>query len=429
MKLTDLSNEELLSQLDAILCAGRRLRARLIAYLIEVEERRLHLDLACSSLFDFCVRRLGMSEGEAFRRINAARLAKRIPGLLGRIERGEIHLSALVLLRDHLDERNHAELLDAARGKTKREVQEIIAARFPKPDVPAMIRKLPAAKPAASVTQPAPVVSAVSHVQPNEPPVLLRGAHSTASSPTSPDGQRALAMSVLAAAPAPMGEDGAAPGGARKDEQRSLLASRSEGRAEVPPATNATETPRSTDAQRARIEPLSPGRYKVQLTASAELREKIERATALMRHRNPSGDLAVVVERAMDLLIAELEKERLGKTRRPPKDADEEQPTNGRKTRPGYVPRAVRRQVFERDGEQCTFVDEHGRRCPARAFLELDHIVPRALGGTDDADNLRVACRMHNQREAERAFGRAYVEERIRFRQRKQPAIADGQSV
>ena len=178
-----------------------------------------------------------------------------------------------------------------------------------------------------------------------------------------------------------------------------------------------------------RIEPLSPGRYKVQLTASAELREKIERATALMRHRNPSGDLAVVVERAMDLLIAELEKERLGKTRRPPKDADEEQPTHGRKTRPGYVPRAVRRQVFERDGEQCTFVDEHGRRCPARAFLELDHIVPRALGGTDDADNLRVACRMHNQREAERAFGRAYVEERIRFRQRKQPAIADGQSV
>ena len=73
---------------------------------------------------------------------------------------------------------------------------------------------------------------------------------------------------------------------------------------------------------------------------------------------------------------------------------------------------AVRREVFERDGEQCTFVDALGRRCPARAFLELDHRTPRALGGTGDATNLSVTCRRHNSLAAERAFGREHIEKR-----------------
>ena len=82
------------------------------------------------------------------------------------------------------------------------------------------------------------------------------------------------------------------------------------------------------------------------------------------------------------------------------------------------IPRAVRREVFERDGEQCTFTDDRGNRCPARADLEIDHIVPRARGGTNDAENLRVVCRAHNKLYAEQAFGRAHVEEQIHRRQR-----------
>src|SRR5262249_2690767 len=62
MKLTELSNEELLKGLDALVGQGRALLARLLAYLGEVEDRRLDLEAACSSLFDFCVRRLTMSE-------------------------------------------------------------------------------------------------------------------------------------------------------------------------------------------------------------------------------------------------------------------------------------------------------------------------------------------------------------------------------
>lgn len=147
----------------------------------------------------------------------------------------------------------------------------------------------------------------------------------------------------------------------------------------------------------------------MQFTASAELRAKIERATNLMRHRNPHGNLAVVVEHAVDLLIAALEKQRLAKTARPSKRSG----VDKAKARRRYIPRAVRRAVFERDGERCTFVDETGRRCEARTFLELDHRVPHARGGTDDIDNLCVKCRRHNALAAERAFGRKHVAKKI----------------
>jgi hypothetical protein len=73
MQLNELSDDDLLSRLQSFRLDARHIDARVIAHLVEVEERRLHLTSACSSLFDFCVRRLGMSEGAAFRRITAAR--------------------------------------------------------------------------------------------------------------------------------------------------------------------------------------------------------------------------------------------------------------------------------------------------------------------------------------------------------------------
>ena len=77
MNLTALSDPELLSHLNSLLGSQRELTAKLVATLAEVEERRLHLQAGYSSMFDFCTRRLKLREGEAYRRINAARLFKR----------------------------------------------------------------------------------------------------------------------------------------------------------------------------------------------------------------------------------------------------------------------------------------------------------------------------------------------------------------
>ena len=87
MVLTHISDAELVSSLRALCAESDWLIARLVVHLGEVEVRSLHLKAACSSMFDYCVRKLGMSEGAAHRRINAARLVRRFPSLLGRLER------------------------------------------------------------------------------------------------------------------------------------------------------------------------------------------------------------------------------------------------------------------------------------------------------------------------------------------------------
>src|SRR3954447_13670388 len=106
MQRTSISDEELVSQIASLSLEGRRLVARLIVHLIEVEDRALDKRSACSSMWTFCTERLKMSDGEASRRLNAARLVRRFPSVLGRIERGEVHLSALRQLGPHLKEEN-----------------------------------------------------------------------------------------------------------------------------------------------------------------------------------------------------------------------------------------------------------------------------------------------------------------------------------
>jgi len=120
----------------------------------------------------------------------------------------------------------------------------------------------------------------------------------------------------------------------------------------------------------------------------------------------PSGDVAETLDRALDALIAKLEQRRLGAAR----------PTRsrraGRTSDPRHIPAPVRRQVWERDGGQCTFTSDTGQRCPSCTRLEFDHVQPVARGGASSVDNLRLRCRAHNQFEAERTFGVGFMEEK-----------------
>ncbi len=63
-----------------------------------------------------------------------------------------------------------------------------------------------------------------------------------------------------------------------------------------------------------------------------------------------------------------------------------------------YIPVAVRREVWRRDQGCCSYVDPHsGRRCGSRYRLEIDHVVPFALGGATELWNLRIRCRAHHR--------------------------------
>lgn len=139
----DLADDELIEGLAGAVARSRADDAAVLAYLAEVDERRLFLPAACSSMHEYCVRVLHMSEDAAFRRITAARVARRFPAIFAAIADGRLHLSGVIMLAPHLSDENVAELIEVASHRNKRELERIIAERAPRPDVPARVGPLP----------------------------------------------------------------------------------------------------------------------------------------------------------------------------------------------------------------------------------------------------------------------------------------------
>jgi hypothetical protein len=279
--LADVADDVLEEQLSELLCSGGRTEARIVAHLAEVDARRLSLRQG-QSLWEYCLQRLGLSESEAYYRIGAARLGQRFPLVFELLERREVHLTALTLLGKYLTDENHAALLSEARGKTKRQILEMLVQYFPKADVASELRRLPAQR------------------------------------------------ETVAAGPSGV------------------------------------------------LEPLGVDRYRLQLQVTGTVLEKLERARDLMSHANPSGDLAIVVERALDALLAKLLQRRFGDTAKPKRaqaletgtqssvevvqSSAEEPRARSADSKRGHVRHAVRRQVLARDGLCCSYVSPDGRR-------------------------------------------------------------------
>jgi hypothetical protein len=316
--LETMSDREVVERLVELLREERRLTAAVLEHLGEVEGRRLYLPAACSSMHGYCTRVLGMSEDQAFKRIRAARAVRRFPVVGTAVAEGRVHLSGVVLLAPHLTEDNAAELVAEASGKSKAEIEILLARRAPRADVPERLERVA--------------------------------------------------------------------------EQTVLVVPEPAGNGVVPePARGA-----------AKVAPLSAEKFALQLTIGEGTRNKFLRAQALLRHQVPSGDLAEVLDHALDALLEKVEARKFGRVKKP-------RAAKASRSR-RYVPREARRRAVERDGVRCSFVADDGRRCEETGFLELDHVVPVARGG-DASDGVRVLCRSHNQHEAERILGRAAVED------------------
>lgn len=147
-----LSDDELIARTTDLVSRSRRLEAELVAHLAEVDARKLYLRKACPSMFVYVTSRLGLSEAEAYLRITAARVSRRFPAVLERLAAGRIQLSAIARLAPHLTDRSAERLLARAEGRSKREVELLVAELAPRPDTPALVRRLPApASPTALV--------------------------------------------------------------------------------------------------------------------------------------------------------------------------------------------------------------------------------------------------------------------------------------
>ncbi len=304
----------------------------------------------------YATARLHLSDAEAYLRITAARLSRRFPLVLDMLADGRVHLSAVAKLAPHLRDDNAETLLARAAHRSKREIEMLVAELAPRPDVPSLVRRLPT-PPAARVT-----VGSVALV-----PSIADGA--------APAADRAA---PIASPAAPVTASSIAPAAVT---------------ATLPPGAAAI------------VAPIAPSRYKVQFTANSELHDKITRARALLRHQIPDGDLGAVFDRAMTLLVRELERARFAATKRPRKAAHEVNPTPSSRR----IPDPIKREVWTRDAEQCTYRDRTGRRCPARERLEFHHLVPFAKGGDHSPSNLALRCTAHNALQADLDFGAAFI--------------------
>jgi hypothetical protein len=283
-------------------------------------------------MFSYCTEVLNLSEPEAYLRIAVGRAARRFPAILTMLAEGRLHLSGIALLAPHLTGENCERVLTRAAGKSKRQIEELIAELAPKPDVPATIRKLPAPPPRPSA-----------ELRPDKVEI--------------------------------------------SEDPKSL-----------PPTLPVRPAPPIAP----RPEPLSPQRFKVTFTASQELKDKLERLQALT-----GEDLESVLDAAVTEKLDRLQARRYAQTKSARKSLAESD--TAPKSR--YIPAAVKRAVYHRDQNRCTFVDKStGRQCSERHLLEFHHHDPFGRGGDHNPDHVSLRCRLHNLYQAERDYGTGLME-------------------
>lgn len=164
------------------------------------------------------------------------------------------------------------------------------------------------------------------------------------------------------------------------------------------PAPPTLVAPPPAPVQRPVIAPLTPGRYWLQFTVSKETHDTLRRVQDLLCREIPDGDPAKIFQRALELLLLDVEKKKLAATTKPC-------PPRGTKTSSRDIPAHVRRTVWKRDGGRCAFIGDSGR-CTERRFLEWHHIQPFGHQGPATVANIALRCRAHNVYESELVFGR-----------------------
>ena len=150
LAITVMNDDDLLACTRELVRKSCATEAELLLHLAEIDQRKLYAERAFPSMHVFCVKELGFCEGAAYNRIVVARAARRWPAVLEALGSGAVHLSGLRVLVPHLSDENHGSVVAEARGKSKREIEEIAARLSPKPPVPDFVRKLPS-RPAATL--------------------------------------------------------------------------------------------------------------------------------------------------------------------------------------------------------------------------------------------------------------------------------------
>jgi 5-methylcytosine-specific restriction endonuclease McrA len=372
--LVDLPDEALTRRLVEIRKQERSLLVEFLRYLAELDRRKTVVVQGYPSLFSFCTDFLGLSKGSAFRRTTAARLLARFPLVAEYLADGRLNLTTLVELRDVLDEAHLVEILERAADRTEEQVKELVAALRPQAAPADLLRKLPDRRNDCSGSGPKPSIA--NTIEPALAPLPPPASALVAAPGASPSVEPARAplpppASALVAAPA------ARPWVAVRPDARSA----------------------------ARLEPIAPERHVLRVTVGSDFVADLEAVRQALSHKLPGGGLEEVLHECLRVTLAQVERRRFGADK---KSSATEPPPGSR-----YVPVAVRKEVWKRDGGCCAFVGSTGRRCDSRHQVELHHLDPFAMGGRATAANLTLRCRVHNHHAAEQDYGAEHIARKV----------------
>jgi hypothetical protein len=336
-----LSDAQLEADLTRLARCEREATVALLVLLGEFDARRLYAAAGFPSMFRYCLEVLRLAEDATYNRIQSARAARRFPLLLERLASGDLTLTTARQLGPRLTEQNQAELFAAAARRTKEQVEAMLAARFPAPDVAPRVRKLAEPRSAGSAGN---------------------------------DGSAGVTVPTTVNAP-PRPESNANPSGVVCADA-----------AQAPPANRAV------------VRHLAPERYEIRFTARAETRELLRLSQDLLGDGVSSSDLDEVFRRSLKLLVKELARRRFAATEAP-------RGSRGQADGSRHIPAAVKRIVWVRDRGQCAFVATSGRPCESRRNLEFHHVDPYAVGGKATSENVQLRCPAHNRPEAQLFYG------------------------
>ncbi|HET9554187.1 MAG TPA: HNH endonuclease signature motif containing protein [Anaeromyxobacteraceae bacterium] len=338
----------------------RAVQVEFLLHLAEYDRREAWLAAGYGSLWTYCRGALHLREGAAWRRIQAMRVLRRLPGLAEPLRSGVLCLTTVALLDPVLTEANAAGLVARAAYKSKAEVVALVVSLKPRSAPRDGVRRLPERE--AATAAPLPLAA----LQRSE--------------------SEAMAAAPVLAAPAPAYEMAA---------------------------------PVPTAPARPTVRPVAADTWSLRVTVDAAFKEELDRLTELLSHKVPGGDLSAVLREAVKCAIDKHGKRQgaVEPARRRAKKKAPASPSAPASPRREPIAAEVRRQVWKRDEGRCAWVGPDGHRCGSRWRLQLDHIAAAALGGPSTVENLRLTCARHNRLHAEQTFGREFMD---RFRREPQ---------
>ncbi len=425
-ELSLLSDGKLLENVSRLRVTEKKIEISMLLYLIEVERRGLDLTGGYDSLFAFCTKHLKYSDSVAGRRIRTARCMRDYPAVYEYLSAGKVNVCNISLVAKMMTEKNHLSLLAQISGRSTSYVRVFVSSQQPARKIRDLVT------PVKVFEKELVKASEEESGKADEKDQGKTG---------SPSGGSQEALSGL--------EN---PGGGQKlitnvgDKKSCSLLGSAEGLVKM----------------------VEKQKFKLQFAVSPEFMKKYEKIKGLMSTKHPGGidfegafevlmdeyiekhspearvrrreeraakkkvESAAKVEKVKSAVKAERTKrsakvkkvdppagsekaaektvraERKAKTTKTAPSSEASAQSPGEPTR--FIPQAIKDQIFKRDGGQCAYRGPDGRRCDSSWNLQVDHIIPFALGGSNSPENLQLLCRRHNQHKAIKDFGKKKIQ-------------------